>query len=74
MKKVLPYILHLICFIILAVVIILSLEFIFKIEVSPWVIAIISAVITLVIPQFKNIETQSGTKLQVKWWFNSFRK
>jgi len=74
MKKVLPYLLHILCFIALALPIMLFAKFVLQIDLASWHIAIIAALITLIAPQFKNVETQSGTKLQVKWRFNSARK
>ena len=74
MKKALPYLLHILCYIALAVPVMLFAEFVLNIDLAFWHIAIIAAIITLIVPQFENIETQSGTKLQVKWRFNPNRK
>lgn len=74
MKKALPYLLHILYFMALAVAAMLFVKFVLHKNLASWHIAIIAALITLIAPQFKNAETPSGTKLQVKWRFNSARK
>jgi uncharacterized BrkB/YihY/UPF0761 family membrane protein len=68
MKKELPYIYHILCSIVVMLILILILDFVLKVEIKTWHYGVLGGLMTILVPQFKNIETQYGTKLQVKWW------
>ncbi|SHJ05236.1 hypothetical protein SAMN04488096_107149 [Mesonia phycicola] len=74
MKKALPYIYHILCSIAVMLLLLFVCIYVLKIELKTWHYAILGGLMTLIVPKFKNIETQSGTKLQVIWRFNSLRK
>ncbi|MDR6300690.1 hypothetical protein [Mesonia maritima] len=68
MKKALPYIYHILCSLVIILLFISLSKYVFKIELTPILIAISTGIIFLLTPKFNSIETQSGTKIQVKWF------
>jgi len=71
MKKALPYIYHIVCSFVLILVFLFFIKFVLEIELTALLCGVLGGVIYILTPKFNSIETQSGTKIQVKWFLFS---
>ncbi|WP_162984877.1 hypothetical protein [Mesonia aquimarina] len=46
-------------------------EFVFNIEFTHWITIVLALLLGVLSPKFNSVETQSGTKIQVKWFLFS---
>ena len=68
MKKALPYIYHVACSLLLIALMLFITEFVFNIEFTHWITIVLALLLGVLSPKFNSVETQSGTKIQVKWF------